>query len=50
MPGVRLIPYPVAVDAPTRLSWDAVKRLNGEFVKYVASLVRVSLTNAFFHA
>lgn len=47
MPGVRLVPYPVAVDTPKRLSWDAVKRLNGEFVKYVASLVRVSVANAF---
>src|SRR4051812_16226604 len=29
MPGVRLVPYPVAVDAPKRLSWEAFKRLNG---------------------
>jgi len=50
MPGVRLVPYPVAADAPKNLSWDAVKRLNGEYVKYVASLVRVSVANAFFHA
>ena len=50
MPGVRLVAYPVAVDAPNRLSWDAVKRLNGEYVKYVASLVRVFFTNTFFHA
>jgi len=50
MPEVRLVPYPVAADAPKSLSWDAVKRLNGEYVKYVASLVRVSLADAFFHA
>ena len=50
MPEVRLVPYPVAVDAPRNLSWDAVKRLNGEYVKYVASLVRVSVAGAIFHA
>jgi hypothetical protein len=50
MPGVRLVPYPVAVDAPKRLSWEAFKRLNGEFVKYVASLVRVSFSGALAHA
>jgi uncharacterized SAM-binding protein YcdF (DUF218 family) len=50
MPEVRLVPYPVAVDAPKKLSWDAVKRLNGEYVKYVASVVRVYFANAFFHA
>jgi uncharacterized SAM-binding protein YcdF (DUF218 family) len=50
MPEVRLVPYPVAVDAPKKLSWDAVKRLNGEYVKYVASLVRIYFADAFFHA
>jgi uncharacterized SAM-binding protein YcdF (DUF218 family) len=50
MPGVRLVPYPIAFDVPKRLSWDGMKRLNGEYVKYVASLVRVSLADAFFPA
>jgi uncharacterized SAM-binding protein YcdF (DUF218 family) len=50
MPGVKLVPYPVAADAPKQLSWDAVKRLNGEYVKYVASLIRLSVADAFSHA
>jgi uncharacterized SAM-binding protein YcdF (DUF218 family) len=50
MPGVKLVPYPVAADAPKQLSWDAVKRLNGEYVKYVASLLRLSVADAFSHA
>ena len=50
MPGVRLVPYPIAYDVPKRLSWDGMKRLNGEYVKYVASLVRVSVADAFFPA
>ena len=50
MPEVRLVPYPVAVDLPNRMSWDAMKRLNGEYVKYVASLIRAAFADAFFHA
>lgn len=50
MPGVRLVPYPVAADAPKKLSWEAFRRLNGEYVKYVASLVRVHFADTFFHA
>ena len=50
MPDVHLVPYPVAVDAPKNLSWDAVKRLNGEYVKYVASVIRIYFADAFFRA
>lgn len=39
MPGVKLIPYPVAdaIDAP---NWQTVRRLSGEYFKYLASSVR----------
>ena len=50
MPGVRLVPYPVAFDGPRPMSWDATKRLNGEYVKYVASLIRAAVADAFFRA
>jgi uncharacterized SAM-binding protein YcdF (DUF218 family) len=41
MPGVTLVPYPVAADMVRTLSWENAKRLNGEYIKYLASLVRV---------
>lgn len=50
LPGVRLVPYPVAADAPKVLSWEGVRRLNGEYVKYLASLARVSIAGVFSHA
>ena len=37
LPGLRLLPYPVA-DPPETLSWQSAKRLNGEFAKYLASV------------
>lgn len=39
MPGVKLIPYPVAdaIDSP---NWLTVRRLSSEYVKYLASSVR----------
>jgi uncharacterized SAM-binding protein YcdF (DUF218 family) len=39
MPGVKLIPYPVAdaIDSP---NWQTVRRLSSEYVKYLASSVR----------
>ena len=43
MPGVKLVPYPVAADVPKLWSWPGAKRLNEEYVKYLASLVRVSV-------
>ena len=43
MPGVELVPYPVAADNPKAALWESARRLSGEYVKYVASVVRVSL-------
>ena len=43
MPGVQLVPYPVAADNPKSLTWENARRLGGEYVKYLASVVRVSL-------
>jgi uncharacterized SAM-binding protein YcdF (DUF218 family) len=43
MPGVQLVPYPVAADNPKSLNWENARRLSGEYVKYIASVVRVSL-------
>ncbi|HMI95111.1 MAG TPA: YdcF family protein [Micropepsaceae bacterium] len=43
MPGVQLIPYPVAADNPRSTRWESARRLSGEYVKYLASVVRVSL-------
>lgn len=40
MPGVKLVPYPVAVDAPRNSSWGRAARLHGEYAKYLASVVR----------
>jgi uncharacterized SAM-binding protein YcdF (DUF218 family) len=46
MPGVTLIPYPVSAEAVKMLSWENAKRLNGEYVKYLASIVRVCVAGA----
>jgi uncharacterized SAM-binding protein YcdF (DUF218 family) len=46
MPDVKLVPYPVAAEAVKILSWENAKRLNGEYVKYLASIVRVSVVEA----
>ena len=43
MPGVELVPYPVAADNPKATTWESARRLSGEYVKYLASVVRVSL-------
>jgi uncharacterized SAM-binding protein YcdF (DUF218 family) len=40
MPGVKLIPYPIVPDT-SLLSPQSARRLNGEYVKYLASVVRV---------
>jgi uncharacterized SAM-binding protein YcdF (DUF218 family) len=50
MPEIALIPYPVSTDPQRMFSWDNAKRLNGEYLKYVASLLRVSAAAAFAHA
>jgi uncharacterized SAM-binding protein YcdF (DUF218 family) len=39
MPGIKLIPYPVA-DAIEAPNWQTVRRLGSEYFKYVASSVR----------
>ena len=50
MPDVALVPYPVPTDPQRVFSWDNAKRLNGEYLKYLASLLRVSAAGAFSHA
>jgi uncharacterized SAM-binding protein YcdF (DUF218 family) len=40
MPDVALVPYPVTADAT---SWQNLRRLHGEYAKYLASVVRVSI-------
>jgi uncharacterized SAM-binding protein YcdF (DUF218 family) len=50
MPGVKLVPYPVAADTLRVLSWENAKRLNGEYFKYLASLLRVFVATALSHA
>jgi uncharacterized SAM-binding protein YcdF (DUF218 family) len=42
MPGVKLVPYPVAADISDSAAWQNMRRLNGEYVKYLASLMRIS--------
>lgn len=42
MPGVKLVPYPVAAEPPGTPAWHNVRRLHGEYVKYLASLMRIS--------
>jgi len=41
MPGVALVPYPVSADSQTQ--WQNLRRLHGEYAKYLASVVRVSI-------
>ena len=43
MPEIKLLPYPIVADPPTLFSWQSARRLNGEYVKYLASMVRISL-------
>ena len=43
MPGMDLVPFPVAADNPKAPIWESARRLSGEYVKYLASVVRVSL-------
>jgi uncharacterized SAM-binding protein YcdF (DUF218 family) len=50
MPDVKLVPYPVAADTVRTLSWENAKRLNGEYFKYLASLLRVFVATALPHA
>lgn len=42
MPGVKLFPYPIVAEGGL-LSLQNARRLNGEYVKYLASLARVSV-------
>lgn len=49
MPDVKLTPYPVEIDAADPSSgWDlkTLRILNGEYVKYAASLARVTIEHA----
>jgi uncharacterized SAM-binding protein YcdF (DUF218 family) len=50
MPDMTLVPYPVAADTVRTLSWENFKRLNGEYIKYLASLIRVSVAKALARA
>jgi uncharacterized SAM-binding protein YcdF (DUF218 family) len=40
MPDVKLVPYPIAETAAP--PWQTFRRLNGEYAKYLASMVRIS--------
>ena len=42
MPDVKLVPYPVAADIANISSWQRLRRLHGEYAKYLASVVRTS--------
>jgi len=42
MPEVRLLPYPVALEQASPSSWQNIRRLHGEYAKYLASVVRTS--------
>ncbi len=43
MPEVSLVPFPVAAESQGPLTLQTLRRLNGEYVKFLASWVRVSL-------
>jgi uncharacterized SAM-binding protein YcdF (DUF218 family) len=43
MPDVTLVPFPVAQDETNDFSWTTLRRLNGEYAKFLASWVRVAL-------
>ena len=42
MPEIKLVPFPVAADASGILSWPSLRRLGGEYAKFLASWVRIS--------
>jgi uncharacterized SAM-binding protein YcdF (DUF218 family) len=44
MPEVKLIPYPVTAETPNAAGWQNLRRLQGEYAKYLASIARVSLS------
>lgn len=46
MPGVKLVPYPVAPETSRFAGWQSLRRLQGEYAKYLMSVVRVSMTKA----
>ncbi len=50
MPEVKLVAFPVSADSGQLFSWGSVRRLNGEYVKYVASALRVRVAGAFGRA
>ncbi len=45
MPSVRLTAYPVRTDGALAHGWASLKRLHGEYVKYLASLVRTTIVD-----
>src|SRR5580765_691903 len=50
MPDIKLVPFPVAADSLGTLSWQNFRRLNGEYAKYLASWLRVSVVAPARHA
>jgi len=44
MPDVKLVPYPVAAETSSAAGWQNLRRLQGEYAKYLASFVRTSLS------
>ena len=50
MPDVKLVPYPVAADAPKLPVWQTIGRLHGEYAKFLASLMRASVNELGLHS
>jgi uncharacterized SAM-binding protein YcdF (DUF218 family) len=44
MPDVKLVPYPVSPETSNAAGLQSLRRLQGEYAKYLASAVRVSLS------
>jgi uncharacterized SAM-binding protein YcdF (DUF218 family) len=42
MPDVKLVAFPVAAEVPNATPWQSLKRVHGEYAKYLASLARAS--------
>jgi uncharacterized SAM-binding protein YcdF (DUF218 family) len=50
MPEVSLVPFPVAAESQGPFTLQTLRRLNGEYAKFLASWVRVSLLSPPGHA
>jgi uncharacterized SAM-binding protein YcdF (DUF218 family) len=43
MPDVRLVPFPVPMEERNPQGWQTFRRLHGEYAKFLASLVRITV-------